>query len=220
MRVQYNEEGLPLKQKVESVCLNPALAAKQTSSKSSTLAHNQANHAARKLLGETEISSRLLSQTKKHQNVLSASKQQQQQQQQKPRSDLLPPFAFFGTPKRLKTSPANQPARRFREIAFALSQGSVYHSSPAGPTRYRTICLRLRLPFPQPHPPPCLLPPSLRPLPLIEAAIHMQVRLTSGSQWDAENPSCDSPNASRRFALGPSNLCLVGEHPTCSVPAL
>ena len=33
-------------------------------------------------------------------------------------------------------------------------------------------------------------------------------------------PSCDSPDASPRFALGASSLCLVGEHPTCSWPAL
>ena len=31
--------------------------------------------------------------------------------------------------------------------------------------------------------------------------------------------SCDSPNTSRRFVLGASNVCLVGENPTCSVPA-
>ena len=34
------------------------------------------------------------------------------------------------------------------------------------------------------------------------------------------HPSCDSPNTSRRFALGASDVCLVGENPTCSVPAL
>ena len=32
--------------------------------------------------------------------------------------------------------------------------------------------------------------------------------------------SCDSPNTPRRFALGASNVFLVGENPTCSVPAL
>ena len=31
--------------------------------------------------------------------------------------------------------------------------------------------------------------------------------------------SCDSPNTSRRFVLGASNACVVGENPTCSVPA-
>ena len=30
----------------------------------------------------------------------------------------------------------------------------------------------------------------------------------------------DSPNTSRRFALGANNACRVGETPTCSVPAL
>ena len=47
------------------------------------------------------------------------------------------------------------------------------------------------------------------------------VRLMSGS-WtdDAVHSSCDSPSTSRRFALGASNVCLVGEKPTCSVPAL
>ena len=34
------------------------------------------------------------------------------------------------------------------------------------------------------------------------------------------HPPCDSPNTSRRFALGASNVCLVRENPTCSVPAL
>ena len=37
---------------------------------------------------------------------------------------------------------------------------------------------------------------------------------------DAAHPSCDSPNTSRRFALGASNVCLVVENPTCPVPAL
>ena len=32
--------------------------------------------------------------------------------------------------------------------------------------------------------------------------------------------SCDSTNISRRFALGASNVDLVGENPTCSVPSL
>ena len=31
---------------------------------------------------------------------------------------------------------------------------------------------------------------------------------------------CSSPNTSRRFALGTRDVCLVGENPTCSVPAL
>ena len=36
----------------------------------------------------------------------------------------------------------------------------------------------------------------------------------------AAHPSCASPSTSRRFVLGASNVCLVGENPTCSVPAL
>ena len=37
----------------------------------------------------------------------------------------------------------------------------------------------------------------------------------------AVHPSCDSPNTSRRFALGAtSNACLVGENTKCSVAAL
>ena len=43
--------------------------------------------------------------------------------------------------------------------------------------------------------------------------------LTSGSWKDAIQPSCDSPNTSRRFALGACNVGLVGENRTCSVPA-
>ena len=31
-------------------------------------------------------------------------------------------------------------------------------------------------------------------------------------------PSCDSPNTSRRFALGARDVFLVGENLTCSVP--
>ena len=46
-----------------------------------------------------------------------------------------------------------------------------------------------------------------------------EVRLTSGSWKDAMHPSCDSPNTSRRFALGASNVCVDGSKPTCSVPA-
>ena len=30
---------------------------------------------------------------------------------------------------------------------------------------------------------------------------------------------CDSPSTSRRFALGSRDVCLVGENPTCSMPA-
>ena len=47
-----------------------------------------------------------------------------------------------------------------------------------------------------------------------------EVRLTSGSWKNAVHPSFDSPNTSRRFALGASNVSLVGENPTCSVPAI
>ena len=44
--------------------------------------------------------------------------------------------------------------------------------------------------------------------------------LLSGGSWkNAVYPSCDSPNNLRRFALGASNVCLIGENPTCSVPA-
>ena len=38
--------------------------------------------------------------------------------------------------------------------------------------------------------------------------------LTNDSWKDAVHPSCDSPNTSRRFALGASNVCLVVENPT------
>ena len=34
------------------------------------------------------------------------------------------------------------------------------------------------------------------------------------------HPSCNSPNTSRRLALDPSDVCLVGENPKCSVSAL
>ena len=56
-----------------------------------------------------------------------------------------------------------------------------------------------------------------------DAVIHMQEspphkRFLLSS--DAAHPSCDSPNTSRRVALGASNVCLVDEISTCSVPAL
>ena len=40
-------------------------------------------------------------------------------------------------------------------------------------------------------------------------------RFLGGMQFTLQ---CESPNTSRRFALGASNVCLVGENPTCSVP--
>ena len=47
-----------------------------------------------------------------------------------------------------------------------------------------------------------------------------QVRLKSGSSWDAAHPSCDSPNTSGRFALGASNVCMVGENPRVLRPGI
>ena len=38
-------------------------------------------------------------------------------------------------------------------------------------------------------------------------------KATSGSWKDLAHPSCDSPNISRRFALGARDVCLVGETP-------
>ena len=72
----------------------------------------------------------------------------------------------------------------------------------------RVLCLTKLTAVPSitpPHPPP--------PTPLAD------VRFTSGSWKNAIHPSCDSPNTPRRFALGASDVCLVGENPTCSVPA-
>ena len=57
----------------------------------------------------------------------------------------------------------------------------------------------------------------------VKLVIHVQVRLTSGSQKDASaHPSCDSPNTSRfasRLAQA-INVCLVRKNPMCCVPAL
>ena len=47
-----------------------------------------------------------------------------------------------------------------------------------------------------------------------------EARPASGSLWHAVHPSFDSPNTSRRFALGASDVCLARESPTCSVSAL
>ena len=47
--------------------------------------------------------------------------------------------------------------------------------------------------------------------------------LTGGSWKDAAHACCDSPkHLTFRFALGikPTKVYLVGEHPTCPVPAL
>ena len=49
-----------------------------------------------------------------------------------------------------------------------------------------------------------------------------KVRLASGScsRMQLNPPHATSPNTSRRFALGASNICLVDENTTCSVPTL
>ena len=44
-------------------------------------------------------------------------------------------------------------------------------------------------------------------------------RLTRDSWQDSARPSRDSPNTSRRFALGARLFCPVGQNPTCCVPA-
>ena len=52
------------------------------------------------------------------------------------------------------------------------------------------------------------------------SSICKKVRLTSGFSRMQLSRSFDLPSTSRRFAkLGASNACLVGENPTCSVPA-
>ena len=61
------------------------------------------------------------------------------------------------------------------------------------------------------------------PFKCFDAAIHVHAnthRLPASASdcwWGADYHSFDSPNASRIFALGASNVCLVGENPTCSV---
>ena len=52
------------------------------------------------------------------------------------------------------------------------------------------------------------------------SSICVKIRLKSASYKDADHPSSDSPNPSRRSALGTRNICLVDENPTCSIPAL
>ena len=48
-----------------------------------------------------------------------------------------------------------------------------------------------------------------------------EVRLTSGSLWEATHPSCDPSNTSRRFALGERDVCLlVSDNARCSVLVL
>ena len=59
----------------------------------------------------------------------------------------------------------------------------------------------------------------------VDAVIRMQEKSASKAIASGMHPSCDSPKAFRRFALGGSSAlvgssaCLVGENPTCSVPA-
>ena len=45
-------------------------------------------------------------------------------------------------------------------------------------------------------------------------------RAVHGNEEYTAPPPLDSPNTSRRFALGTSNVGLVGNSQTCSVPAL
>ena len=55
-----------------------------------------------------------------------------------------------------------------------------------------------------------------------DSVIHMQESPAPKRSFVgcSSRPSCDSPNTSRRLALGASDVCLVSENPTCSVPAL
>ena len=62
-------------------------------------------------------------------------------------------------------------------------------------------------------------PPTLN---YLDAAIHTQEipphkRFLVGCSSPA---TCESPDISRRFAVGARNVLLVGENPTSSVPAL
>ena len=50
-----------------------------------------------------------------------------------------------------------------------------------------------------------------------ESAPHKRFSVVCSSPF---MPSCDSPNTSRRFALGASDACLPDENPMCSVSAL
>ena len=66
-------------------------------------------------------------------------------------------------------------------------------------------------------------PPSAAPPPSERLAwsvtFHQQKRFLA-ELMQLTLPACYSPNTSRRFALCASNVCRVGENPTCSVPAL
>ena len=54
----------------------------------------------------------------------------------------------------------------------------------------------------------------------VEKTPYLYKPLLSKISWkDAVHPSCDALNNSRPFALGASNVCLVGENPTYFVPA-
>ena len=57
--------------------------------------------------------------------------------------------------------------------------------------------------------------PSIQSTPLSKYA-----RKFRPTTMDAAHSSFDTPNTSQSFALGSSNVCLVGERPTCSVLAL
>ena len=64
-------------------------------------------------------------------------------------------------------------------------------------------------------------PPPPSSSPLNQESAHKMPRyvLRAILEEDVVHPSCDSPNTSRRFALGASNICLVGENPASSVQA-
>ena len=82
------------------------------------------------------------------------------------------------------------------------------------------LCMFIRLCSP---PPPCNCA-SGHTGKFIHSLKLSSVLRTSASQavlsCDAAHRLCDSPKTSRPFALGASNVCLVGEIPVCSVPAL
>ena len=53
-----------------------------------------------------------------------------------------------------------------------------------------------------------------------DTVIHMQESPPHKRFLVGCSSPCNSPNTLRRFALGASDVCLVGENPTCSAPAL
>ena len=117
------------------------------------------------------------------------------------------------------------PSRHCRDAGvFGHTTTALHDMNTHTPTRIGSRSLYGKAPMRQLHSNPIAVPGSGHTgeqINLFDAVIHMQesppqMRFLVG----CSSPLYDSPNTSRHFALSASDICLVGEHPTCSVSAL